>query len=197
MQREGGGEQVRADAVGVGRDRDRAQAGGAQRRDRAEVGRRLDEDRLAGRGEGAERGRQRGLAAGADDDVVAADVAAGLAREPLAQRLQALDREAAPRLRPARGAAERGAQRGDRLKIGMEVPTGERDRAIGREGEQRVERRGLQRRPVGERDLLPAEVRRPLGRDARFSATNVPRPGRGIDEPLAGQARQRALHGDR
>ena len=70
--REGLGEQVGAHAAGVAGDRDDAQPGGARRDDGAQVGGRLDEDGVAGGRQGAEGGRERGLAAGADDDVVGA-----------------------------------------------------------------------------------------------------------------------------
>ena len=108
---EGLGEQRGAHAVAVGWARGRrAAAGGARGGERAEVGRRLDEDRLAGRGERAEGGRQRRLAARADDHVVRAEAAAGLAREPGAQLLAALDGAAVPRAGAARRAGERRAE---------------------------------------------------------------------------------------
>ena len=70
---EGVGEQVGPDAVRVHRDRDGPQSGGAGDRQHARVRGRLDQHRRAGRGERAQRGGQRGLAARGDQHLGGGD----------------------------------------------------------------------------------------------------------------------------
>ena len=195
------GQQLRADAVGVARHGQWRQSGGADPRQRAAVGRRLDEHRPApasarglvtavARRERAHGGDERGLPAGADDDVVGGEAAARLAREPRPQRGDALDRGALPRAGPAAGAREGGRERRRRLQRRIEVAGAERQRALGRQRQQLHQ-------PVGpgagaaEGDLLPAEVRMPVARRRRGDERPAPRPRR--DQALGRQPGDRAL----
>jgi hypothetical protein len=74
------GEELRANAAVVGRHGHEPHAGRARRRDRAEVGRRLDQHRRAGRRERADDRRNGRLPARRDEHVVRAGAAAGFAR---------------------------------------------------------------------------------------------------------------------
>jgi hypothetical protein len=124
---ERGGELVGSHAVGVGRHRDHPQPGGPGGGQRAEVGRRLDEQRVAGCAERAQRRRERGLPAGADHHVVGAQAGPGLPGEPGPQVLASLGRPALPRRRLAGGAGEGGAERGGRLQVRVQVSAGQRN----------------------------------------------------------------------
>ena len=182
--------------------------GGARGGERAEVGRRLDEHGLAGRGERAERGRQRGLPAGADRR--RRGRAGG-------RRPRGRTRRAAPRgPRPGRGPRRpAGGRRGlsaapsaaERLQLGIEVAAGQRDRRPAAAAPAAGRGPPSHRRAVGERDLLPGEVGRRDGRSrgrrgaarrrcrGRGAARRAPRrPGAAIARwTVTGEARWRAI----
>jgi hypothetical protein len=187
-------QQVGAHAVAVAGDGHHAQPGGAGGDDGAQVGRRLDQDGVARRRQRAERGRQRGLAARADDDVVRAQAPAGLAGEPGAQLLAPLDGSALPGAGAPRGAGQRRSDHRDRLQVERQIAAGERDRAGWRDGQQLLERLALDgTRP--ERHRLPREVGRRLGLRARCH--EGPAAGPWLEDALRGERSDRALHSDR
>ena len=161
----------------------------------AEVGGRLDEDGLAGRGQRPEDGGQRRLAARADDHVVRAEAAAGRAREPGAQLLATLDRAAVPRARTPRCAAERRPGCCERLQLRIEVARGQGDRARRRQLEQLAEA-GAVAAGGAERNRLPGQVGR-IVVDGCSLGDERPAAGARDDEALLCQAGDRALHGHR
>jgi hypothetical protein len=105
---EGVGEQRRLHTVPVHGHRHGPEAGRAGDRQHSGVRGRLDEDRCAGRGERAQGGGQRGLAARRDQHLGGGDGAADAPREPLAQLRQPVHRRA----RPGAGATARPGQGG-------------------------------------------------------------------------------------
>ena len=138
----------------------RRQPGGADRRQRPAVGRRLDE-RPRPPGEASARTAVTSAAwpPGQIDDVVGGEAPARLAREPRPQRRHALDRGPLPGAGPAAGAGQRGRERRRRLQRRVEVAGAERERALGRQRQQLAAARRSPGPRHAERDLLPAEVR--------------------------------------
>ncbi len=192
--REGVGQQVGTDAVGVAGHRQRPQPGGAGGRHRAGIGRRLDEHRRARRRQRAQAGGERGLAAEADDHVVLPHPAPDLGGEPRAQRRDPLERHPVPRAGPSRGARQRLRERAERLQVGRQVAGAEHEHAgLGR-AQQLVEP-ARRERARAERDGLPAEVGRL--RRSRPRRHERAAPGPRLEQPAGGEQRDRALHGDR
>ena len=192
---ERGGQEIRTDAAVIGRHRHEPDAGRTRRRDRAEVRRRLDQHRRAGRRERADDRRDGRLPARRDEDVVRTRAAAGLAREPRPKPVDAFDRHAIPDARPSRGARRGGGQCGERLERAVEVAARERQHARRGRGHVLAQDLGLCRLRA-ERNGLPAEVRRARRGDggAVGDERALPRPR--DDEPFAHELRERALHGD-
>lgn len=199
---EGVGEQFGAHPVGVHRHGDGAQPGGAGGGEHPGIGGRLHEDRGAGRGERAQRGGQRALAARGDQDVGAGDGGADLAGEPGPQLGQPVRRGAAPGARSAARAGQGGGERPLGLEGGVEVAAVELDDAGRRCGEGDEHPGGVHgaRHHFGpavaaQRHLLPGGVARRGGCDAGVRPEGAGA-GAGDDEPLGGELGDGAGDGD-
>ena len=191
---EGLGEEVGAHAVGVAGDGDDAQAGRAGGDDRAEVGRRLDEHRIAGarpargtpwRGPAGRPSRRRRRAR------------AGC-RRPGARTTRAAPRgpSTGPRSQaPVRRAARARAAPDEvqRLQVERQVAARQRDGAGRRDREQLLQRRALDAARA-ERHGLPGEVGGGLRVEGRRDER--PAPGPRLEHALGRQRGDRALHGD-
>ncbi|GAA2057456.1 hypothetical protein GCM10009839_78620 [Catenulispora yoronensis] len=212
-EREGVGEQFRAQAVLVDRDRQRAQVGGAGGGDRAGVGGRLDQDGRAGCRDGPESRGEGVLAARGDDDVLRPRSGAHAPREDRSEGFQAVAEGAVPGVRAARGPGQRGRQGAGGLQGAVQVAAVEPERAGRRRSEDVGHRPGVDG-AVGERDGLPGGVAAEPGAEGRAGGVVVPaeaaeaavaagpaRPaprrdigsaaGPGSDEPLGGEKRYR------
>ncbi len=132
---EGGGEQLRPDAFGIHRDGHGPAAGGTGDGQQPGVGRGLDQDRRAGRGQRAQGGRQRALPAGGDQY---RDGAADLPGEPVAQFGQPLHGRPPPGPGAPAGPGQGGGHGPLGLERGVQVAAVELDHAgrRGREGGQ-------------------------------------------------------------
>ncbi len=199
---EGVGEQLRADPVGVHRDGYGAQSGGAGGGEHAGVGGRLHQDRRAGRGERAQGGGQRALAARGDQDVGAGEGGPDLAGEPGPQLGQSVRRGAAPGARPAAGAGQRGGEGPLGLERGVEVAAVELDDAGRRGGEGDQHPGGVDRTRhhlgpavAAQRHLLPGRVAGGGQRGAGAGAEGAGA-GAGGDEPFGGELGDGAGDGD-
>ncbi len=198
---EGVGEQREFHAVGVHRDGHRAQPRGTGDGEHAGVGRRLDQDRGAGRGEGAQGGGERGLSARGDQHLGGGEGPADAAREPLAQLRQPFHGRAPPGTGTASGARQGGGHRPLRLQRRVQIAAVELDHA-GRRGGQRHQHPGgvhRARYEVGgavraERDLLPGGVPGRC-RCRPGQCAERARPGPGDHQPLGGELRQGPGHG--
>ena len=165
---------------------DRHESGGAGGDERAEVGRRLDDDRRAGRGEPAQAGGQRGLAAAHDQHVLRGVAAAEPGGVERAQRREPLGGHRGPGAGAAGGAGQR-------------VP----ERVLAAAGRRAGSPwRGRGRRAAAGAAAPPARRRRGRARRARRSArrsrarrSRGPRRARGDERPLAGTRLDDAARG--
>src|SRR5262249_41790604 len=135
--RERGRELIRAYPLEISRNADDPQASRTSKSEYAEVGGRFDEQRVAGAGERADSGGQSSLAARAEQHVVLAERSArgtggGRASEPGPKIGAPFDRAARPRSRLPSRASQRRAEGGRRLKLGVEIATGQRNGTFGR-----------------------------------------------------------------
>lgn len=196
-------QQFGAHAVRVHRYRDGPQPGGPGDGQHAGVGRRLDEHRSPGRGERAQRGGQRALAARRDQDVGRADAGSDLAGEPGAQFGQPVHGRPVPGTGTAAGPREGCGQGPFGLEGGVEIAAVELDDARRGRGERDEDPRGvdgtghhLGPAVPAERDLLPGRVARGRGSRTRLG-TEGPGAGPGDDQPLGGQLGEGPGDGDR
>jgi hypothetical protein len=124
---------------------------------------------------------------------VGAQAAAGLACEPRAQLLAALDRSALPGAGAARRARQRRADEVQRLQVERQVAARQRDGAGRRDREQLLQRRALDAARA-ERDGLPGEVWG--GLFVEGLRHERPAPGPRLEHALGRQRGDGALHGD-
>ena len=165
----------------VARDRHRYEVRRAGGDERAEVGRRLDDHRAAGRREPAQARGERGLAAADDDHVVGRVAAAEPAGVLRAQRRDALPRASRP---TRRAAARRGPAPGPARRAAAAPPAGSRSRArASRAAAAAAAARARPRRASARRARPSATRGRAPRRGGRRARRTCPAPGPRLDEP--------------
>ncbi len=157
---------IRLDAVAVAGHGHQGEPRCTGDSDRADIGRRLEDDRVARSAQVPEHGRERCLPARGDQHILAGHGSGGLGREMRAQLGKALRRQPAPRLWPSHGPGSRGSEQSERLQPLVEEPAAQRQR-IGRCWLYQAFQVSAQTGPGAKRERLPRDIGRCHGRAAR------------------------------